>query len=302
MQLPLTHAELDQIRCKSNWRGAWCVFCQWGITVAIFVTAAVFPNPITIIVGTVLLGGRQLGFFVLTHECGHTTLFSSPSINRFVETWLLSPLDLTNGKSYMREHLEHHRSAGQSEDPDLANYGDYPISRARLQRKLLRDITGQTGWRNWSLKLTALFHLQDQTTEDQGALLRGVAVNLGILVSMSLAGAPWLYLMWMVALVFVQPVVVRIRQIAEHAAVPDLTSLDPRQNTRTLYAHPLVRLIFCPHQVNFHIEHHLLASIPIYRLGTMHKKLRAHGYYGGLTFERGYINMLRWVTTPTAQG
>ncbi|MEM7099057.1 MAG: fatty acid desaturase family protein [Pseudomonadota bacterium] len=292
----LTAAQIAQVRRKSNLRGLWCVACQWGITITIFAVTALFPNPATIAVGTLLLGGRQLGFFVLTHECGHRSLFKSSGLNRFVETWLLSPADFSNGKSYMREHLEHHRSVGQASDPDLNNYQDYPITRERLRRKLKRDLRGQTGWRTLSFKLRAIANLDQQTPEDKAALLRGVVINLAMLITMAAFGVTWLYLMWIAAMIFVYPTIARIRQIAEHADVPQLTSPDPRKNTRTLYANPLVRLLICPHGVNYHIEHHLLASAPIYRLATMHRWLKQNDYYEGVTFSRGYISLLKRVT------
>ena len=288
--------DIQQIRRKSNMRGAWTVTSQWLITIGIFTVVAIFPNLLTILLGTILLGGRQLGFFVLTHECGHRTLFRSPTLNKFAETWLLSPADFSNGKSYMREHLLHHRHVGDELDPDLANYADYPITRERLKRKLRRDITGKTGWRNLSSKLKAIADINEQNDEDKAALLRGVGLNMVMLLIMTLCGAPWLYLMWIAALIFVYPLLARIRQIAEHAVVPDLGSADPKLNTRTLYANPLVRLLFCPHGVNYHIEHHLMASVPIYNLKHMHEALRHRGYFEATIFIRGYTNMLRAVT------
>ena len=140
--------ELQQFTEKSDARGAWVVFCQWAITIALFAVMAVWPNPITLILGAILLGGRQLGFFVLTHEAGHRTLFKTQSLNDLTSRWLTSPVDYFNGDAYMREHLVHHQAAGTERDPDLANYADYPISKERFKRKLKRDLTGQTGIRN----------------------------------------------------------------------------------------------------------------------------------------------------------
>lgn len=60
--------------------------------------------------------------------------------------------------------------------------------------------------------------------------------------------------------------VVCVRQVAEHAAVPNLDNNDPRQHTRTVFANWLERLLFAPHHLNYHLEHHLLATIPIYYL------------------------------------
>ena len=84
--------------------------------------------------------------------------------------------------------------------------------------------------------------------------------------------------------------------MAEHAGVPDLLSKDPRDNTRTLYITPLERFFIAPHQVNYHLEHHLVASVPIYRLRALHELLLAKGFYDNVKFQKGYLNLLRDVT------
>lgn len=290
---PLSATELARVTCKSDLRGVWCITSQWAITIAIFVAMAVWTNALSIAIGLVLLGGRQLGFFVLTHETGHRTLFKTQWLNDFVGTWLTSPLDYSNGQSYMREHLLHHRAVGTREDPDLANYQDYPIPRARLKRKLWRDFSGRTGWRNLSAKYKAMGQMRNLSAEDRAALRRGILLNGLMLGTMIWFGVAWLYLVWMGAQIFIYPAIVRIRQIAEHAAVPDLTSSDVRENTRTSLANPLVRLVLCPHQVNYHVEHHLYASIPIYRLRETHEILRANGFFAQVIVTRGYGNVLK---------
>ena len=291
-------AELQHFTEKSDLRGAWVVACQWLTTIGIFLVMAWWPNPLTIIVGAVLLGGRQLGFFVLTHEAGHRTLFKTQRWNELTSRWLTSPVDFFNGDAYMREHLIHHQAAGTDQDPDLANYADYPISRERMQRKLTRDLTGRTGMRNLLATYKAIWHLNEQTQENRAALVRGLVVNLFMLAAMIAAGYGWLYLVWLAALVFTYPAIIRIRQIAEHAAVPDLQSDDPRLNTRTTLAHPLMRLVICPHGVNYHVEHHLLASIPIYRLSDAHNHLKSLGYFEGIAVSRGYGEVMREVVQP----
>ena len=125
-------------------------------------------------------------------------------------------------------------------------------------------------------------------------------MNIAILAALVAAGQGLLYLMWLAATIFVQPLVSRIRQVAEHGAVANLSSSDPRENTRTVLANPFVRLLICPHGVNYHIEHHLLASVPIYRLRKLHECLHKVGYFNDVAFTNGYAQMLRQVTQAPA--
>ncbi len=297
LQEVLSPEELASVTRRSNLRAAWILLCQWGLVAGIFAVVAAWTNPLTVLLGTVLLGGRLLGFFILEHESGHRILFRSVALNDFAAAWLVGAPGFANTRAYMREHLVHHRSVGTADDPDLANYRDYPITRARLQRKLSRDITGRTGWRSIRRIAHGLANLPRLDHEMRGCMIRGLIVNLALLGALVATGNGWLYLMWVAALVFVMPLVSRIRQVAEHAAVPDLEHPDPRLNTRTVYDNPLSRLLLCPHGVNYHLEHHLLASVPIYRLRALHRLLLERGYYEGVGFPRGYLQMLREVIT-----
>ena len=292
----LSAPEIERITRRSNAKGAWAILCQWLGVVAIFVFVAVWTNPLTVIIGILLLGGRQLGFGILQHECGHKTLFSAPQLNQLVGDWLVSPPGLSNMNAYMRSHYPHHRLAGPHDDPDLSNYRAYPVSRTRLRRKLLRDITGQTGIRTIRFIGRNIRHLNVLDTENRNCTLRGIVANLLMLFVLVSFGEGWLYLMWPAAIIFVQPLVSRIRQIAEHAAVPDLYNLEARQNTRTVYGSWLSRLMICPHHVNYHLEHHLLPSVPKYNLALMHRLLKDKGYYDGVYFPRGYVELLRHVS------
>ncbi len=292
----LSQEEIERVTRRDNLKGVSAILCQWLAIIAIFTVVAIWTNPLSILVGIVLLGGRQLGFGILQHECGHKTLFTTPQINQFVGDWLVSPPGLSNMNAYMRTHHPHHRLAGTHDDPDLPNYQDYPITRSRLKRKLLRDITGRTGIRTIRFIANNIRQLHKLDAENRNCTLRGIAANLLMFGVLSAIGEGWLYLMWPAAIIFVQPLVSRVRQVAEHAAVPDLYHPDARKNTRTVYSSFLSRMMFCPHQVNYHLEHHLLPSVPKYNLALMHRLLRDKGCYEGVYFPKGYVELLMHVT------
>lgn len=294
----LSSEEIASLGERNDLRAGWLFVCNYAITAGIFAMMALWPNVLTILLGTLLLGGRQLGFGVLVHECGHGTLFSSRKLNEFFGEWLAAAPTFNNMKAYSRGHLAHHRLAGTREDPDLPNYRDYPISRDRLRRKLLRDLSGQTGWKQTRGLFKALTHFGQQKPEQRQALARGLLVNALMLALFVYVGAAWLYLVWWAAMLTSNRLVSRLRQVAEHAAVPDLYDLDPRLNTRTIPANWLDRLVFCPLGVSYHLEHHMMASIPVYNLPRMHRLLRSKGFYDNVEFPPNYWTMLQRVTAP----
>jgi len=292
----LSREELASVMQRSDLKGAFLVAFQWLQVIALFWVMAAYPSLLVWILGTVLLGSRLLGFGILVHECGHRTLFRTPALNDFVGRWLVAPPTFNNMRAYMRGHLEHHRLAGTAEDPDLPNYRDYPISRDRLWRKLRRDLSGQTGWRTLQGVGKNLANYRRLSREARGALARAVLMNLAVFLALTVAGVPVLYLTWVLAYIFILPLVSRIRQVAEHGAVPDLYSTDARNNTRSVRSNGLMRALFSPHGVNWHLEHHLMPSVPIYNLGRLHRLLAAKGAYDGMRFETNYFHLLAAVS------
>ncbi|MFT7246385.1 MAG: fatty acid desaturase [Candidatus Azotimanducaceae bacterium] len=294
----LTDAELSAVTERSDWRAARIVLFDWTVIVGTFYLMASYPNPITILLGLFLLGARQLGLGVIVHETGHRTLFSSNKLNDFVGNWLSGYWVFSHKDAYMRGHLKHHQEAGKETDPDLGNYKSFPVAHSSLKRKFIRDLTGQVGWRRIKSIYRGLKNIRQLDAEARTYLLRSVGANAGMLLVLTAFGHSWLFLVWVAAFMTTHMMIVRIRQIAEHAGVPNHFDTDPRLNTRTLYINPLERLFIAPHRVNYHLEHHMLASVPIYRLEKLHRILMNKGYYDDVTFQRGYLDLLRTVTVP----
>lgn len=58
---------------------------------------------------------------------------------------------------------------------------------------------------------------------------------------------------------------------AQHIGMTDEVA-DFRLCTRTIILNPIVRFLYW--HMNYHIEHHMFAAVPCYRLGRMHKAIR----------------------------
>jgi fatty acid desaturase len=134
------------------------------------------------------------------------------------------------------------------------------------RRKFLRDITGQTGYQQRKAQLLNALGPKDWPLKQRAAhfwekLGPQFAVNAVMFAGLAAAGVWWAYpVLWLLPLVTWMMVITRIRNVAEHAVVPD--SADPLRNTRTTHANLLERLFIAPHYVNHHLEHHLLFYVP----------------------------------------
>jgi fatty acid desaturase len=292
----LTRDEVAYFTAKSDWQAWRMVLGTWLCIALIFAAMAAWPNPLTVVAGAILLAGRQLALSVLMHDCGHRTLFRSARLNDVIGQWLCALPVMNDQPSYARGHLDHHRKAGSRDDPDLRNYEAYPVSATSFRRKVIRDLTGQTGFK----LLSYIFRgAAGVTTREKRAsalpFVQQILVQLALFLVLAALGIGWTYMVWVVAYMTVFMLIIRIRQIAEHGAVPDLFDPDSRLNTRTVDAPWWQRMIFAPCGVNYHMEHHFMASVPCYKLGELRRHLRSRHALDQVPEFRGYGELLRHV-------
>jgi fatty acid desaturase len=270
-------------------------FVDWGLVALSFAAVARFPNPLTVVTALFVIGARQLGLAVLMHEAAHRTLFRNRRLNDFVGNWLCAYPIWNDVIPYRAYHLQHHAKTGTVEDPDLGLATPFPITKASLRRKIWRDLSGQTGWK----RAKATFRRDIGKSHGRARRLdwggvrnfQGVVVtNLVLLGILTLAGHPALYLLWVVAWFTTYSLVMRIRSIAEHAMIPD--QRDELRNTRTTIIALWERLLIGPNYVNYHLEHHILMTVPHYNLPRMHRLLRERGALDADCITDGYLQVL----------
>lgn len=278
----LSRDELRALSQASNWRGALMLGGDVLILAAAFALAIWQPwlSPVAIL----LIAGRQLAFAIVMHDCAHRALFRTPWLNDLVGDWIGGAAVDVPLALYRDYHLNHHKHAGTDQDPDQGLVKGYPVTRASLKRKFIRDFTGRTAlkelaflWRAPTLRAKAPFLL----------------FQLVLFAALFAAGAPWAILLWWAARIFVYPAIMRLRNIGEHGVALDRYDVEPRRNTHTTLARWWERLTVAPNNVNFHLEHHMFAAVPPYHLPRLHKLLKERGYYEGFDcFSRGYSAML----------
>ena len=306
--------ERAALMAPSDLRGALAVAGDWAFVGAALALVGAWPNVVTVAVALVVLGGRQLGFSNLMHEAAHRTLFRTRLLNDVVGEWLCAGPVWADLRRYRKHHLAHHAFTGTAKDPDLCLVTPFPTTRASLLRKVARDLTGVAGLK----RLVAIFLMDTErlsytasggarrlgpADRPAGTWRRGARRMAPFVVSQSVlfglcwvAGAPWLYAVWLAALLTTYSLFLRVRAIAEHSCTGEGPAAFP--STRTTEAGWLARLTVAPHGVNYHLEHHALMSVPFFRLPAFHRLLRERGALAGAHVAPGYGAVLRRVVTP----
>ena len=287
--------EWRALTARSRWRGLWLVAHSWGVIGLAMAVGARWPA--TIPLAVMIIGTRQLGLFILMHDAAHGLLHPNRRVNDWVGYWLCS----SSLGEYRPYHLQHHRYVQQAEDPDLGLSAPFPISRASLKRKLLRDLTGQTFYKQRLAPLFAAWQgargeAASPLARNSQELVRGRRFVIGNAIGFAVftaAGLWWVWLvMWLLPMATWLPLVTRIRNIAEHALV-GRDQPDPLRQTRTTRAGWLERALLAPYWVNYHLEHHLFTQLSCWKLPQAHALLRRRGVTAHMEVQPGYATVLR---------
>lgn len=297
----LTPEQLSIVRRRSDWRGLFCVAHAWAV---IFGSMALFvwlPNPVTFLVAVALIGARQLGLAILMHDGAHGILCHNAKLNIFLSQWLCAYPMMAETGAYRRYHLKHHANTQQAEDPDLILSAPFPITRASFRRKMIRDITGQTGYQQRKAQILNALGKSEWPIERRlrhywDKLGRATVCQLAIFAILAASGHWVLYFtLWLLPFLTWQQAITRIRNIAEHAMVPD--SNDDFRNARTTKAGLVMRALVAPYWVNYHVEHHLMMWVPCYNLPKTRAFLIANGYGPRIETKESYAEVLRMATS-----
>jgi fatty acid desaturase len=306
----LSNDEIKMIMQKSDWKATGEILHTWGWIAFAFALAGLWPNPFTIIIALFILGGKQLACAIILHDCSHDSMFINPKVNTFAGNWFGAYPILNDLKKYRPYHVQHHINTGLDNDPDLSLTKGYPTTALSMTRKFMRDLFGLSGAKaNGGIILMQLGLIKytlvgvvvkvSQKGKSVFTLVKSAASNLAGPVAANLIlffilyafGKPWLYLLWVGALLTTFNFSLRVRSMAEHSMVEDREN--PQKNTRTTYANFFERILFAPHHVNYHAEHHLCMGAPSYNLPLMHKLLLERGYYKECTLENNYWHVVR---------
>lgn len=306
----LTSTQIKTLLKINDRAGAWALVKTWGLMAFLLTIASLWKNPWVWMGVVIFMGGQQLALAILMHEASHSTLFSNKKVNDFFGQWFCSLplwLDLTG---YRKHHLDHHRYTWTQKDPDLGLAKPYPVSGLSFTRKILRDLTGLTGLKaiyGYLLRDFGFieFTISNKVTRiDQTGRTFLDIVKTGLkkltpflLVQIIFFGFlkiiehTELYFLWWGAYLTTFQLFIRLRAIAEHAVIGNPE--DDWQNTRTTKASWISHLFLAPHHVNYHLEHHLLMTVPQHSLPKLHNYLVGKNIFNDGNSAPSYFSVFR---------
>jgi len=286
---------VQELTRRSAWRASAAVLEDFAVlAAAIAVALAHWPNPLVLVPAILIIGTRQHALFIIAHDAAHYLLYQRRWLNEVVGRTCAMVQGLSMC-TYRVIHRLHHNNLYGALDPDTALHGGYPRGRMYLIKKLAKDLSGLTAWKTYAYFLGGAPGLNTATNlavrplDDTSAKLcsearhdRNAVIFLHLMVLLLFAVSGYLlqYLvLWVLPLVTVVQAILRLRAIAEHGATTDFSS--PLTAARTNLGPAWLRWLIFPHNVNYHVEHHLYASVPQYHLPRLHQEMTRRGVLEG---------------------
>jgi fatty acid desaturase len=274
----------------------WCIIL---LTVYLCQTFTFWLYPMAVIV----IGARMHALAILMHDATHYRFLKNRKWNDLISNMVIMYPLFTSIEKYRANHLRHHQHLNTMEDPDwvakLTNRAfHFPKTKASFLLTIGSYLTFYQGI------LDALWFLQrfgSSTKKETGSRVVHKALPicfyLVLFSFLSLAGL-WqsFILFWVFPYLTSFFMFQYIRSVAEHFG--ELAYEDDLSSTRTIITNPIEKFFIAPHQVSYHLEHHLYPGVPFYHLPELHRLLmgqkqyrkNAHltyGYFNGLLQELG---------------
>lgn len=238
----------------------------------------------------VVIGTCQYKLFILAHDAIHGALHPHKKINDRLAIWLVYGPMFMALEDARRNHFKHHRLMGSVGDPDRYLHAFY---NKNTPFQFLLFCSGLATFGKTVLKVTPfgrLLKLQDTAVEKpaiaQDSEHVSQALNDYFLQRFPVAIAQllifdfifllplplWSYLvLWIAPIYFLVFVPDEIRAFCDHAVLEFPDEWGDRHRLVTFLPNRLEAIVFSPHHMNYHAEHHLWPSIPHYNLPKAHE-------------------------------
>lgn len=291
----LTRAELRELMTRSDVPASWRLLV-WVLVLSLTTSliylslGTIWMVPAMFIQGVVLVH-----HFSLQHECVHYTVFKTRRLNDVVGNicgWIIG----LPHQFFRFEHCDHHTYTQiTGDDPELVpmpkTWKEYfwylsaiPYWRTKISEMIRHSLGRLTvAERRFTPKSVEPIVIWE------ARLMVATYLGIGVLSVVFQTAAPLWF--WLIPLLMGEPVM-RFIRMTEHVGRPTVPMM--RDNTRT----SLVSLPwrFLAWNMNYHAEHHYVASVPFHALPALHEKLKDHihvepgGYIGA---HRDIISQLK---------
>ena len=275
---------------------------DWIIIFLTIIICIQYPNPILYFLSVLIIGARMHGLAILNHDATHFRFLKNRKWNDLLTNYFIMYPIFTSIEKYRANHLRHHQNLNTEDDPDwIAKLTKREFEFPKTKKEFLRTVGSYLLLYQgaldayWFLKRFNTVSDKKKMGWQEKFAIRSFYILL--FAGLTIFGL-WKYylLFWVVPYFSTFFMFQYIRSVAEHFG--ELAYDDILTSSRTVLPNLLETFFISPHNVGYHLEHHLYPGVPFYHLPQLHKLLmeqdayknKAHitvGYTSGLMNELG---------------
>ncbi len=256
-------------------RGIAHVILEWTIIIGAAVFCELnFSWPLYLVIWA-LIGGRLLGLGILMHEATHGLIHPNKKVNDFFGDVLCSWPLFISLRTYRAKHLAHHKWLNTEKDPDYIGKADdnwsFPLSKWKFTRIMFAQLLGLGIIDTFRVMYTRPVVEKKKPAPLWYSIARVLFYLLVIASFIALGLWKQMFLYWIIPFMTWTQFANKLRRLAEHSGIE---GKKPEFQIRTTIHGLLSRIFLVPNHVSYHIEHHIHAAIPFYRLPEVHRELQ----------------------------
>ena len=281
--------ELKKLSVLQPWSTVAAMALDWSVIVAAIALSSHFGGVWLYLLAVVVIAGRMHGLGVLMHEAAHFRFLRDRQMAEMVADLFVAWPIMATVNGYRQNHLAHHQHTNTEKDPDwVVKLGKAAYTFPQEAWVMILNLLGYLVAINSLRDLAHILPRLAQAEQTRRYRLARLAYYLGAATLMTLLGVWKGFLFyWVVPYLTMFPLFFYVRGVAEHFGSMDYE--EELGSTRTVIPYFWERWFFAPHNINYHLEHHLFPGVPFYNLPKLRAALmRDETYRANAHVTRGY--------------
>jgi fatty acid desaturase len=281
--------ELKRLSVLQPWNTVAVLVLDWAVIAAAIALSSHFGGFWLYLLAVTVIAGRMHGLGVLMHEAAHFRFLKDRKMADLVGDLFTAWPIMATVDGYRQNHLAHHQHTNTDKDPDWAvKLGKVPFTFPQRVWVVTLNLLGYVVAVNSLRDLAQILPRVSAAKQTGRYKLARLGYYLAVAVLITLLGA-WkgFLLYWVVPYLTLFFLFLYVRSVAEHFGSMDYD--EELGSTRTVMPYFWERFFFAPHNINYHLEHHLFPGVPFYHLPELRAALMQDATYRAKAHStRGY--------------
>jgi len=268
---------------------------NWCIIIACILISIKLANPFVYLITVLIVGARMHALAILTHDATHYRFLKSKKWNDLITNYVTMYWIFSSIENYRANHFKHHAHLNTDNDPDwVVKLGNKDFTFPKTKHEFLQTLASYLllykGVKDAIWFLKRFRNLGNEKTTSFVTKVPKLLFYVILFALLTVFGW-WYYFLiyWLVPYFSIFFMIQYIRSVAEHFG--DMAYDHDHTSSRCIIPNAIEAFLIAPHNVGYHLDHHLYPAVPFYHLPKLHQLLmqkpefkdNAHITYGYAT-------------------